>query len=275
MELLLDTPRGPLVRQYSLCGEPSDQTWWRIGVLRAPDGRGASAYLHDHVHENAALRARRPHNHFPLRSAERYLFVAGGVGITPIVPMVREVASSGVEWQLMYTARSRSRMAFADELESLGGERVSLYESAERGRLDATALTAHLDPGTAVYACGPEGLLAELERAPAGGCSLHLERFATSAADPAKDTAFEVVLQRTGDAYRVEPGRSVLEVLEEAGVDIDCSCGEGTCGTCETPVLEGEIDHRDAVLTPDERAAGDYMMVCVSRSLSPRLVLDA
>ncbi|MGH3587402.1 MAG: PDR/VanB family oxidoreductase [Pseudonocardia sp.] len=256
------------VRQYSLCGDPAGDRW-RIAVLREPDGRGGSAWVHDSLHPGAEVRVRGPRNHFALVPAPRYLFVAGGIGITPILPMIVAAEAAGAGWELAYGGRSRSSMAFRDELTD---PRVQLHPQDEAGLLDLDGLLADLPPDALVYCCGPEPLLAAVEeRCPPG--RLHTERFAPK--DRAGPGAgFEVELARSGLTVSVPPDRSILDVAEEAGVGVLSSCSEGTCGTCETPVLHGEIDHRDSVLTAEEQAVGDCMMICVSRARCPRLVLD-
>lgn len=265
-----------LVRQYSLCGNPADRSAYQVAVLRAPDGRGGSAAVHG-LAEGARLRIRGPRNHFPLVTSRRYLFVAGGIGITPVLPMIEEVDATGAEWELHYGGRTEASMAFCDVLRKYG-DRVHLVPQDERGLLDLDALLATPRAGTAVYCCGPEPLLGAVEERcaawPAG--SLHLERFAArERVDDAADTGFEVVLQRSGLTLQVEPGVTVFDTMRAAGVSVLGSCLEGICGTCEQGVLEGEVDHRDSVLDPDEQEAHDCMMVCVSRARGDRLVLDA
>lgn len=273
IDLLLDCG---LIRPYSLCGSPAEADAWQIAVLREPQGRGGSAYVHEHLAEGTEVRVRGPRNNFPLRPAARHLFVAGGVGITPILPMVEAAEAEGTDWRLLYGGRTRTSMAFLDRLAPYG-ERVLIRPQDEFGLLDLTAFLGAPEEDTLVHACGPEPLLrAVRERCaawPPG--TLGVERFA-----PAEPTAsraaetFEVVLARAGLTLTVPPDRSVLQVVTEAGVPVDFSCQEGTCGTCETDVLDGTPDHRDSLLDEDERAAGDTMLICVSRSRGPRLVLD-
>ncbi|GAA2597562.1 PDR/VanB family oxidoreductase [Streptomyces axinellae] len=273
VDLLLD---DGLVRQYSLCSTPHDLHVWRIGVLHVQDGRGGSRHVHDTLHEGATVRARGPRNNFRLVPAERYLFIAGGIGITPILPMLEEAERQGADWELVYGGRSRASMAFREELVKRYPDRIRVHPQDEHGILDLDSLLGTPRPGTLVYCCGPEGLLKAVEERcaawPAG--SLHLERFAAKEVPaPHRDEAFEVELAKSGITVTVAPGTSVLEAVEEAGVKVPTSCREGTCGTCETDVLEGLIDHRDSVLTSEEQAAQDTMMVCVSRAACPRLVL--
>jgi ferredoxin-NADP reductase len=211
-----------------------------------------------------------------LVDATRYLFIAGGIGITPIAAMIREVENRGKPWTLVYGGRTSSSMAFRDELSSHGA-RTTLWPQDTRGIIDLATVLGSPDGETAVYTCGPEPLLAAVEaicsdRWPAG--SLHLERFTAKKVDTAQDTAFEVELAKSGLRLTVPADKSVLHVLEEAGTRILSSCGEGTCGTCETTVIEGTIDHRDSVLTPEEKDENSCMMVCVSRATCPLLVLD-
>jgi ferredoxin-NADP reductase len=217
---------------------------------------------------------RGPRNHFALEDASGYLFLAGGIGITPILPMVAAADAAGIEWRLVYGGRRRSTMAFLDVL-SAYGDKVDIRPQEEFGLLDLDAALATAAPGTLVYCCGPEPMLAAAEErcAVLTPGSLRTERF-TPKPVTGPNEAFEVELALSGRTLPVEPGLSILETVEKAGVDVLSSCREGTCGTCETPVLEGEPDHRDSVLTEAERADGSFMMICVSRARGPRLVLE-
>ncbi len=268
--------RPGLERQYSLCGDVADRATWRVAVLREPDGGGGSRALHDDVEVGQRLRVRGPRNHFPFEvtPGTRYVFVAGGIGITPLRAMVAAADAAGADWTLEYAGRSRARMAFADQLLAAHPGRVRLHVGDEGDRLDVAALD--VDAATAVYACGPAKLLDALEATAAGWAgTLHVERFeAKEFGAPVWPDPFEVELALTGTTVVVEPGTSVLDALAGSGVDVLSSCRVGTCGTCETPVLEGEVEHRDSVLSPGEQADGTAMMVCVSRAAGPRLVLD-
>ncbi|MGY1810424.1 PDR/VanB family oxidoreductase [Blastococcus sp. SYSU D00669] len=267
---------GGLVRQYSLCGDPADRSVWRIAVLREQDGRGGSAHVHDRVLEGDPVAVRGPRNHFELVPAERYLFVAGGIGITPILPMITAAERAGAAWELHYGGRSRRSMAFLEALEEATGNTV-VHPQDEVGLIDLDRVLGEPRPGTLVYCCGPEPLLLAVEQRCAGwpAGSLHVERFAPKdVGEPVLTGAFEVELATSGRTLTVPPDRSVLEVVEDAGVFVLSSCQEGTCGTCETAVLAGEVDHRDSLLTPDEQAANDTMFICVSRAACPKLVLD-
>jgi ferredoxin-NADP reductase len=272
----LRLPDG-LTRQYSLCGDPADRSRWRIAVLREPESRGGSAHVHDALVEGTVVEVRGPRNHFPLVPARRYLFVAGGIGITPILPMIDAADAAGAEWELHYGGRSRRSMAFLQSLEEATGQRVTLHPQDEVGLIDLESLLGTPRPGTLVYCCGPEPLLVAVEQRcaawPEG--SLHVERFAPKdVGEPVLTGAFEVELALSGLSLTVPPEKSVLQVVEEAGIDVLSSCTEGTCGTCETTVLSGEVDHRDSLLTPAEQAVNDTMFICVSRAACPRLVLE-
>lgn len=274
----VDLILGPdLVRQYSLCGSPSDSRTIRVAVLRAAEGRGGSAFVHERLQKGATVRVRGPRNHFPLVTSPRYLFVAGGIGITPILPMLAQAEAVGADWRLVYGGRSRASMAFVDELAAYG-DRVTLVPQDEHGLPDLGAVLGTPQPDTLVYCCGPEGLLTAVEERcgawPAG--ALHAERFAPKQAvtPTGGERSFELVLARSGLTLTVPPDRSVFDIVQGAGVSVLGSCHEGICGTCEQIVLDGDVDHRDSILGPDERAANESMMICVSRCRSDRLTLD-
>ncbi|WP_055614747.1 PDR/VanB family oxidoreductase [Streptomyces phaeochromogenes] len=272
----IDVILGPdLERQYSLCGDPADQRSWRVAVLREPDGRGGSAHVHGQLEAGGKVRVRGPRNHFALQPSPRYRFVAGGIGITPILPMLAEAEAAGAEWTLLYGGRTRNSMAFAEEL-SLYGDKVRVAPQDESGLLDLAAELGTPQSDTLVYCCGPGPLLDAVEERcadwPKG--SLHVERFQPKVQETGADTEFEVVLERSGHTLTVPADVSVLDTVRSAGVEVLFSCTEGTCGTCETDVLEGTPDHRDSVLTDEEREAGETMLICVSRCRGKRLVLD-
>ena len=266
-------PNGD-ARQYSLCGTPGSTTW-RIGVLREDAGRGGSAWIHDHAVEGATLRIAGPRNHFEFSAdrGTRYLFIAGGIGITPISAMVAAAEAAGVEYRLEYAGRSRSTMALTS-LEDEHPGRVTIHAADEGQRLDLAALFETLPPFTTTYCCGPARLIEAVEAA-ARGRQLKVERFEPKALGaPVLAEPFEVELAFSGLELVVPPERSILDVVEEAGVLVLSSCREGTCGTCETRVMAGEIDHRDSILTPDEQDANDVMYICISRSAGPKLTLE-
>ncbi|MGD3105096.1 PDR/VanB family oxidoreductase [Streptomyces sp. YGL11-2] len=292
------------VRQYSLCGEPADAVRadggaYTIATRLIEDGRGGSREVHETLHEGTTVAVRGPRNRFPLDECHAYLFIAGGIGITPILPMVRHAEAEGIPWRLVYAGRSRASMPFLEELEKLagtgqltgaGGGRLTVVAEDTAGRPDLAAALADAPPHAAVYCCGPEPLMdAVAELLPHGpeGLSLHIERFAPrtgpgsgpGAADGpgeggGEDVAFEVELRRTGRTVTVPADTSVLRALREQALpDLPYSCEQGFCGTCRQRVLAGEVDHRDELLTDAERE--DSLLVCVSRSARGEgLVLD-
>ncbi|MEU7790355.1 PDR/VanB family oxidoreductase [Amycolatopsis sp. NPDC049159] len=267
---------GGLTRQYSLCGDRWDPRRYRLGILREPGGRGGSARVHDELAVGDEVGVGGPRNNFPLVPSPEYLFVAGGIGITPLLPMVQQAELLGARWRLLYGGRNRAAMAFLDELGAYG-EHVLVRPQDEHGLLDLAGFLGEPRPGVKVYACGPAPLLGAIERVCAAWPprALRTERFAVDdSAAPARATPFEVELARTGVRVTVPVGTSVLDAVTGAGVEVLSSCRQGTCGTCETTVLAGRPEHRDAILEDHERAAADCMFVCVSRSLSDRLVLD-
>jgi len=267
---------GGLSRQYSLSGDLADRSRYRLGVLREEAGRGGSAYVHEALRPGDLVDVGGPRNHFRLEPATAYVFVAGGIGITPILPMLAEATAGGADWTLLYGGRTSASMAFTSELASYG-ERVTLWPQDTHGLLDLDGLLGRPRSGTLVYACGPEPLLAAVEARMAGWPpgALHLERFSAPVVerDSGDEQAVELVLAESGRTLLVPPDRSVLDVLLEEGVDVLHDCQEGICGSCEVKVIEGEVDHRDHVLSEPERAANTCMMVCVSRACGKRLVL--
>jgi len=269
----VDVVLGPgLERQYSLCGDPADRSAWRIAVLREPDGRGGSAHVHEQLGQGDKVRVRGPRNHFRLESAPRYRFIAGGIGITPILPMLAAAEAAGAEWTLLYGGRTRDSIAFTEELGRYG-DRVTVCPQDETGLLDLASVLDDLPEGALVYCCGPGPLLDAVEaRCP--GERLRVERFTPKEQLGGENTEFEVELAQSGRTVTVAPDVSVLDAVRGAGVEVLFSCTEGTCGTCETDVLEGTPDHRDSVLSAEEQESGETMMICVSRCLGRRLVLD-
>ncbi|MDQ6526309.1 PDR/VanB family oxidoreductase [Nocardioides sp. LHD-245] len=278
--------RPGLERQYSLCGDPVDARY-RIAVRHCPRGRGGSDYVHRFLRPGRRLRISAPRNHFDLLPAASYAFVAGGIGITPILPMVRRAEADGIPWTLAYVGRERATMAFVDRLtrldaaESTTGPRAprsTVWASGTAGRFD---LTGHLDAhrrehGRArVYGCGPTSMMDALEELCAQRADLvfHGERFRAPGADTAPGRPFDVRCTRSGLDLHVDADRSLLDVLAAAGLPVAGSCREGLCGTCEVVVRAGDPDHRDHVGLGD-RTAPRVMAACVSRALTPGLELE-
>lgn len=275
--LALHLPNG-LVREYSLCSDPDDTSRWTVAVLRAPDSRGGSALVHDELPIGSEIVVDGPRNLFGLDEAQRHLLIAGGIGITPIVAMARALEARGADWNLLYTGRSREVMAFVDELSALPAGRVTLHmDDQAEGFADIAGTVQGVDDETLVYCCGPATLMEAVEVNMADTSRLRLERFRAPEpkVDPdVPDGAFDVVINSSGERVHVASDVTVLDALAAAGVDVPSSCTEGICGSCETGVVSGDIDHRDYILTDEEKESGCTMCICVSRCRSAELVLD-
>jgi ferredoxin-NADP reductase len=261
--LLLELPSGRL-RHYSLCGDPADHGAYRVAVRRISSGGGGSAEIHDSVLPGTVLRAAGPRNGFPFAADPAVLFVAGGIGITPILPMARLAAALNLDWRLVYAGRSRATMPFLAEVAALGAARVDILADDETGVPDCPDLVRRSPADAAVYACGPPPMLAGLRTAAeAAGLvrAFHFERF--TAPPIIGGRPFEVEID--GTVLPVPADRSVLDVLRAWNPATPYSCQQGFCGTCTRRVLRGTVDHRDQRLTDSERENGD-MLVCVSRA---------
>ena len=266
-------------RQYSLCGDPDDTGAYEIAVLREPTSRGGSAWVHGSLRAGDRLRIRGPRNHFRLdENADKVILIAGGIGITPISAMARRARALGIDYTVHYSGRRRATMAFVPELTALHGDRLHVYAQDEGGRNDLAALLAQPQPGTQVYACGPQRMLHALTEhcATWPADALRVEHFESTLGtlDPAREHAFEVELKDSGIVVTVPPDQTLLTALRAANVDIQSDCEEGLCGSCEVRVLAGRVDHRDVVLTRAERAADTKMMTCCSRACDGRLVIE-
>lgn len=282
--LEIHTPSG-LIRQYSLCGDPANRFEYRVSVLREEGGRGGSKELHDTKLVGKLITSTSPRNHFELKPSPKYLFIAGGIGVTPIRAMVAAAAQSGADYRVLYGGRSRASMAFVDELTEIAGDRLTVVPQDTEGLLDLKTALEAIDADTAIYCCGPSPLITAVEQcvekyAPAS--ELHFERFTASeeaAAERAEkdkgNVAFELELSRSGVTATVGPDERVLDVVLKNVPNFDYSCEEGHCGSCLAKVISGDVDHRDDdLLTAEERAANTEMYVCVSRSKGGKLVLD-
>ncbi|KMO83175.1 oxidoreductase [Mycolicibacterium chubuense] len=274
----LHLPSG-LVRQYSLCGDPSDADVYRIAVRRIPAGGGGSVEVHDALTEGAVVHTHGPRNAFPLTvpghgsPTRRFRFIAGGIGITPVLPMLRAARRLGVDWSMIYSGRSRDSLPYLDEV-AAHGSAVQIRTDDEFGLPSAATLLGDCPSDTAVYACGPAPMLSAVRAAlvERDDVELHFERFA---APPVVDgRAFEVTVASTGAPVAVAADETLLAALRRAGVPAPYSCRQGFCGTCRIRVLDGAVEHRDTLLTDPERAAGQ-MLTCVSRAAgTSRLTLD-
>lgn len=275
----LHLPNGQ-IRQYSLTnaeGHPK-QSSYQIAVARDAHSRGGSDWIHDKLRTGTMLNISEPRNLFALNTTahRRVLFIGAGIGITPIYAMVKSANQASMDWSLMACARSASRMAFQEELITLNAQRVRFHFDQEQGGpLDINALLSGA-PWDAVYACGPAGLLDAIEAATAEwpDSSVRMERFKAQAQDDSGNTAFELVLFKSGQSIQVGVSETPLEALERMGIEHPFSCREGLCGTCEVQLVEGQPDHRDNVLDAEERTAGQRFIPCVSRCGGGRLVFN-
>jgi len=271
---------GGLVRSYSLLNKPSERASYRIAVKREPDSRGGSAWLHDQARVGMTLELSAPLNDFELEEeAPSSILVAGGIGITPILSMVAHLAAAGRPWQLHYCARSRECMAFSDELELLAANCKGVvhryFNDSSPEPLDIQALVESAPDDAHLYCCGPAGMIedfisASQKRSPN---TVHFERFASSQV-AATSGGFDVHLARDGRTLTVKNGKSILDTLLDAGLDVPYACTQGICGSCLTRVIDGIPDHRDDCLTDEQREANDSVIICCSGSHSQKLTLD-
>lgn len=265
-----------IVRSYSLVESSEQPTSYTVGVKLDAKSRGGSRYVHEQLRVGSLMPVSAPRNHFPLtEDATHSVLIAGGIGITPIWNMLQRLQALGASWELWYSVRTRADIAFALQLQALG-ERVHIHVDEEAGAVLDLASIAQAAPARAhFYCCGPTPMLDAYEAATAHLPAeyVHLERFAAKQA-AAVEGGFVISLARSCMELTVPTGASVLDVLLENGIAVDSSCKEGICGCCEVAVLEGDVDHRDAILTEAERCANKTMMVCCSGAKSSRLVLD-
>lgn len=278
VDLLL--PSG-LTRSYSLVNPQEERHRYVIAVNRDPASRGGSRFIHDSLKPGDTLTLAAPRNNFPLvEDAAHSLFIAGGIGITPLWCMIQRLESLGRAWELYYCSRTRKSAAFLEQMKALGG-RVNTdlhfnFDQEPGGRmLDIAAVVAATPPDTHLYCCGPIPMLEGFEKATADRPPgyVHTEYFSAKEA-PASGGGFTVELARSGLSFEVPRGKTILDALIDQGVDMPYSCMEGVCGTCEARVIEGIPDHRDLVLSREEKAANRSIMICCSGSRSPKLVLD-
>jgi ferredoxin-NADP reductase len=268
-------PNG-LMRQYSLVAADPTPRSYVVGVKRDRESRGGSRYIHDRLRVGEVLAIGRPRNNFPLvEDAEHVVLFAGGIGITPIRSMVGRLVALGRSWELHYSCRSRSEGAFLDELTCFQELKLHVDDEHDGDVLDLAPILAAAPKGAHLYCCGPAAMLRAFEVATASWPrkQVHLEYFLAKHTT-ATEGGFVVALARSGREFVVPAGSTILDVLRDTGVAVASSCEQGVCGTCEVVVVAGVPDHRDVVLTDDERAANNRMMICCSGSKTGRLVLD-
>jgi ferredoxin-NADP reductase len=272
--------RNDLIRQYSLCSDPSDRSQWTIAVLREPNSAGGSKYIHEVLRPGMTVLATQPRNNFPLVEAEHYLFVAGGIGVTPLLPMAKFLDEQRKDWKMLYGGRRRASMAFCDQLSELTSK-VDVSPEDEFGLLDLRGAIEAMPEDTAIYCCGPEPLIAALEAQcqTSGRPAPHVERFSArpdfaTESHPDETAPFELVLAKSDRRFTIPADKTIAQVLAAERVFVPTSCTEGYCGVCETVVLEGIPDHRDDYLLPEVRETNKKIMICCSRSKTPVLVID-
>ena len=281
IDLHLPTPKSELIRSYSLLNDPRETQRYRLGINRDAKSRGGSSHVHEQLRVGDKLTISAPRNHFPLdESAPHNVFIAGGIGITPMLSMIARSQPRAPPWPRYSPPRPRPPAGFLALLETpagAGNGQVVLNFDQEPGGklLDLAAIVADLPAGAHVYCCGPIPMLEAYEKATASlpAERVHMEYFAAKDA-PATDGGFSVELARSHKTLQIPAGKTILDCLIEINAEPPYSCREGVCGTCEVKVLEGQPDHRDLVLSDSERAANDRMLVCCSGARSARLVLD-
>lgn len=281
--LEIKLPNG-LIRHYSLTNDWRERDRYVVSVGRVADSRGGSSFVHQALRCGTVLDVAAPRNNFRLEeAAASHLFIAGGIGITPIMAMIHWCEANDRPWRLVYAARSAQRAAFCETLRQFGAKVRFHFDDEQPRLLDVAAVLADVRAGEHVYCCGPQPLMAAVKTQAANlpVASLHFEYFNAPVVDADVATAattaagaFRVDLRKSGLSLQVPPDKSILEIVEHAGLKVPFSCREGLCRTCETTVCEGEVEHNDYVLSQDERDAGRSMMICVSRAKSPLLVLD-
>lgn len=274
--------KNGLMRQYSLCNDPRERHRYVIAVQREENGKGGSKTMHDALKEGAILEIGIPRNNLPLeQNASKHILLAGGIGVTPMLSMALQLKTLGADFEMHYCTRSRERTAFFDLLSSLEFKnkvRFHFDEGSPGSRLDLKALLAKRPEGAHLYMCGPPGFMRAIEEAAEGiwpSETIHMEFFsAVPSALADNNKAFEIILAKSGQTYTIPADKSIIDVLGENGIQVQVSCEQGICGSCITPVLEGEPEHRDKVLSAREKGANNLCTLCVSRAKSERLVLD-
>ncbi|WP_017388272.1 PDR/VanB family oxidoreductase [Acinetobacter calcoaceticus] len=271
-------PNG-MVRQYSLCQNPNDEGKFRLGILRDPDSRGGSVSAFDEIKDGMQIQVSEPKNLFPLLKAKHSVLIGGGIGITPLITMAYQLAHEGGSFELHYCGASPENCAFVDEIKNGELAKYTTFHFKSEGashRAFFESAIKDIDLESHIYTCGPVGFmdwvinLATTHDFPEQ--QIHKEYFQVET-DTSGDS-FEVVAERSGKIIMVEAGETILQALAKEGIEIEMSCEQGVCGTCMCDVIEGEPDHRDVYFTDEEKASNEQILVCCSRSKTPRLVLD-
>ncbi|MDR2249330.1 PDR/VanB family oxidoreductase [Acinetobacter sp.] len=271
-------PNG-MVRQYSLCQNPNDEGKFRLGILRDPESRGGSVSAFDEIKDGMQIQVSEPKNLFPLLKAKHSVLIGGGIGITPLITMAYQLAHEGASFELHYCGASPENCAFVDEIKNGELAQYTSFHFKSEGanhRAFFESAIKNIDSESHIYTCGPVGFmdwvinLATTHDFPEQ--QIHKEYFQVEA--DTSGGSFEVVAERSGKIIMVEAGETILQALAKEGIDIEMSCEQGVCGTCMCDVIEGEPDHRDVYFTDEEKASNEQILVCCSRSKTPRLVLD-
>ncbi|QRQ12471.1 PDR/VanB family oxidoreductase [Acinetobacter pittii] len=271
-------PNG-MVRQYSLCQNPNDEGKFRLGILRDPESRGGSISAFDEIKDGMQIQVSEPKNLFPLLKAKHSVLIGGGIGITPLITMAYQLAHEGASFELHYCGASPEKCAFVDEIKNGELAKYTTFHFKSEGashRAFFESAIKDIDLESHIYTCGPVGFmdwvinLATTHDFPEQ--QIHKEYFQVET-DTSGDS-FEVVAERSGKIIMVEAGETILQALAKEGIEIEMSCEQGVCGTCMCDVIEGEPDHRDVYFTDEEKASNEQILVCCSRSKTPRLVLD-
>ncbi len=270
-----------MVRSYSLNNSQDDKNRYVVGINRDAASRGGSKHIHEQLRVGDVVTISAPRNNFELNEkAPHTVLIAGGIGVTPLYCMMQRLTAIGASWEVFYSARTHDLMAFHDDIDALakkaGRKAVFNFDQEPGGRmLDLNAIVAATRPDAHLYCCGPIPMLQAFEKACGSRdkSTVHVEYFSAVEA-PSTEGGFTVVLSRSNKKVNVPEGKTILDALLDAGIDVPFSCSEGVCGTCETKVLGGIPDHRDLILTESERNANNTMMICCSGSKTPELVLD-
>lgn len=263
-----------LIRQYSLMEGHIDPNNWRIAVQLVVPGRGGSQFIFNEVELGQHLLVSNPRNHFQFEINDKISFIAAGIGITPIVPMIKMANEHNLDWKLHYLGKNEDLIPYNKELKFLYPDRVHLYFSQSGNRFSVTEFSKGISSEEHVYACGPEQLMSELDQQFGNSSNFHSERFKAKSENFLPNKSFEVIAEKSQVTFVVDAEESILVAADFEGVPVEGDCLEGTCGACVTRVIEGEVEHRDSILSNVERNASNQMMICVSRALGKTIRLD-
>lgn len=263
-----------LIRQFSLMEGLIDPKNFRIAVQLVVNGRGGSKFIFEKVELGHRLLISRPRNHFHFGLCKTVSFIAAGIGITPIVPMMKVAQENNIEWRLHFLGKNKEQIPYSEELKSLYPGRVNLYFSQSGNRFSVTDFSKEISHDHQIYACGPETLMTELDEKFGNSSNFHSERFSPKIENFQPNRAFEVIAEKSKVRFKVDADESILVAADFEGIPVEGDCLEGTCGACVTRVIKGDVEHRDSILSNFERSSSKQMMICVSRSLGETICLD-